>query len=101
MWNMQGMRELLRSNLRRSLQAMREIDRLATAWPVVCGSAMAGHGEVVGYKDEILYLEVSDAEWLQQMMSMQGQIAGELGRIAGVRVSAIHFQRKTMAGARG
>ena len=98
---MQGIRELLRGNLRRSLRAMREVDRLAAAWPVVCGVTMAAHGEVVGYEDGIVMLEASDAEWLQQMLSVQGQIAGELGRIAGVRVSAIHFEKKRTTGQRG
>jgi hypothetical protein len=91
---MEGMRELLRGNLRRSLQAMNETDRLAAAWPVVCGAAMAVHGEVVGYADGIVTLEISDDTWMRQIMSMQGQIGGELGRIAGVRVTGVHFERK-------
>jgi hypothetical protein len=94
---MEGMRELLRDNLRRSLQAMKETDRLAVAWPVVCGAAMAVHGEIVGYRDGIVSLDVSDSGWMQQMMSVQGQLSGELGRIAGVRVTGIHFERKKMA----
>ncbi|NYF78202.1 DciA family protein [Granulicella arctica] len=89
---MEGMRELLRGNLRRSLQAMQETDRLAAAWPVVCGVAMAVHGDVVGYHDGIVHVQVSDCGWMRQMMSMQGQIGGELGRIAGVRVTGIHFE---------
>jgi hypothetical protein len=28
------------------------------------------------------------------MMSMQGQLAGEMGRIAGVKLSGIHFEVK-------
>ena len=45
---MEGMRELLRGSLGRSLQAMRPEDKLAAAWPVACGKAMAERGEVVG-----------------------------------------------------
>ena len=37
---MEGMRGLLRGSLGRSLEAMQEVDRLAAAWPVACGSAM-------------------------------------------------------------
>ena len=92
---MQGMRELLRANLGRTLGAMGEIDRLVAAWPVVCGTTMAGHGEIVGYDDGHVHVEVSDADWLNQMMSMQRSIASELARIAGVRVIAIHFRKKT------
>jgi hypothetical protein len=95
---MEGMRELLRGQLRRSLQAMPETDRLAAAWPVVCGVAMAAHGEVFGYDQGVVHVQVSDGGWMHQMMSMQGQIAGELGRIAGVRVTAIHFEKKRFQG---
>jgi hypothetical protein len=71
---------------------MREEDRLAAAWPVACGSAMAGHGEVVGYADGLVRVAVTDKEWMQQMQSMSGVLQRELARIAGVAVSGIHFE---------
>ena len=91
---MEGMRDLLRGTLGRSLQAMRPEDRLAAAWPVACGKAMAERGAVVGYVDGEVWIEVQEGAWLQQMMSMQGQLAGQMGRIAGVKVSRIHFKVK-------
>jgi hypothetical protein len=42
---MERMRDVLRGSLGRSLRALPEEDRLAAAWPVACGSALAGHGE--------------------------------------------------------
>jgi hypothetical protein len=39
-------------------------------------------------------VEVADGAWLRQMMSMQGQLAGQMARIAGVKVSRIHFKIK-------
>lgn len=92
---MEGMRDLLKASLGRSLRALRVEDRLAAAWPVACGKAMAGHGAVLGFADGVVRVEVADGAWLRQMMSMRGQLAGELGRIAGVKVSAIHFEVKT------
>lgn len=91
---MEGMRDLLRGTLGRSLQAMRPEDKLAAAWPVACGKAMAERGTVVGYVDGEVSIEVQEGAWLQQMMSMQGQLAGQMGRIAGVKVSRIHFKVK-------
>jgi hypothetical protein len=91
---MEGMRNLLRGSLGRSLHGMREEDKLAAAWPVACGKAMADRGTVKGYVDGVIVVEVTDGAWLRQMMSMQGQLAGEMGRIAGVRVSGIHFEVK-------
>ena len=62
---MEGMRGILRGVLSRSLKAMPEEDRLAAAWPVACGAAMAGHGEVVGYDGGLVRVVVTDREWMQ------------------------------------
>jgi predicted nucleic acid-binding Zn ribbon protein len=91
---MEGMRDLLKGSLGRSLVALCEEDRLAAAWPVACGKALAGRGIVVGYADGVVRVQVEDGAWLQQLRSMRGQLAGEMARIAGVRVSEIHFERK-------
>ena len=91
---MEDMRALLRGSLGRSLQAMQPEDKLAAAWPVACGKAMAERGTVVGYVDGEVWIEVQEGAWLRQMMSMQGQLAGQMGRIAGVKVSRIHFKVK-------
>ena len=91
---MEGMRDLLKGSLGRSLKAMPPEDRLAAAWPVACGRAMADRGAVVGYVDGEVWVEVQDGAWLRQMMSMQGQLASQMARIAGVKVSKIHFKVK-------
>jgi len=91
---MEGMRDLLRGALSRSLSRLQAEDKLAAAWPVACGRALAGRGAVIGFADGLVYVEVNDGAWLRQMMSMQGQLAGEMGRIAGVEVRGIHFEVK-------
>src|ERR1700751_152482 len=45
---MQGVREVLRGSLGRSLRALPEEDRLAAAWVVACGPALAERAEVLG-----------------------------------------------------
>ena len=72
---------------------MSETDRLAAAWPIVCGTAMAAHGEVTGYQDGVVEIVAPDDRWRGQMFAMRQQIAGELARTAGVPVTAIHFER--------
>jgi predicted nucleic acid-binding Zn ribbon protein len=91
---MEGMRDLLKGALGLSLNGLNEVDRLAAAWPVSCGNAMAARGTVVGYEDGVVLVEVEDAAWLRQLMSMRRQLAGEMARIAGVRVTEIHFEMK-------
>jgi hypothetical protein len=91
---MEGIRGLLKNFLGQSLNSLRDEDRLAAAWPVACGKTMAARGTVVGYDDGVLRVEVENRAWLQQLMSMRGQLVGEMARIAGVRVSDIHFEMK-------
>ena len=88
---MEHMRDLLKRSLGRSLEALPVLDRLAAGWAVACGRAMAAHGEVTGYDGRMLRVEVRDAMWLEQMISMRGALAREVGRIAGVEVAGIHF----------
>ena len=92
--SLEVMRDLLKVSLRRSLAALSEEDRLAAAWPVVCGKAMAERGTVMGYVDGIVRVQVEDGAWLRQLVSMRVQLAGEMARIAGVKVSEIHFEGK-------
>jgi hypothetical protein len=92
--SLEGMRELLKGSLGRSLSALSDEDKLAAAWPVACGKALAGRGTITGYKDGVVLLEVEDGAWLRQLTSMRERLAAEIGRIAGVKVSEIHFERK-------
>ena len=94
---MEGMRGLLRGSLGRSLEALEAVDRLAAAWPVACGTAMASHGEIASYEDGVVRVVVSNKEWLQQMQSMSEVLWRELGKIAGVAVTGIHFEVKGSA----
>jgi Dna[CI] antecedent, DciA len=91
---MEGMRDLLKGTLGRSLSRLQAEDKLAAAWPVACGRALAEKGTVVGFADGVVHVEVTDGAWLRQMISMQGQLVGEMGRIAGVPVRGIHFEVK-------
>ena len=92
---MQGMRDVLRGALGRSLRELPDEDRLAAAWPVACGSALAGHGEV-GHLDRegVLHVKVVGKEWMQQFLSVRSALANDLGRIAGVKLVGIHFKSR-------
>lgn len=90
---MQGMRDMLRGTLARSLGPLPALDRLAAAWPVACGSALATHGEVAGYENGVVRIVVSSAEWMHPLSHMKPVLKSELARIAGVPVTAIHFEK--------
>jgi hypothetical protein len=91
---MEAMRELLRGSMGRSLRTMRDEDRLAAAWTIACGRAMAEHGAVVGYEGGVVRIEVSDPVWMRQMISLRGHLERDMARIAGLTVSGIHFELK-------
>ena len=91
---MEAMRDLLKKSLGRSLSSLSDDDKLAAAWPVACGKTMAERATVIGYDRGVLRVRVENRTWLQQFMSMREQLAGEMARIAGVRVSEIHFEMK-------
>jgi hypothetical protein len=97
---MEAMRDVLRASLGRSLRNIRDEDRLAAAWTVACGKAMAGHGTVIGYAAGVVQIEVEDAVWLRQMAALRSVLEREIAKIAGLRVTSIEFELKT-AGRKG
>ena len=86
------MRDVLRGTLSKSLRGIREEDRLAAAWTVACGCAMADRGRVVGYDAGVVRIEVADATWLRQMISLRSVLERDMGRIAGLPVNSIRFE---------
>ena len=91
---MEGMRELLRGSLARSLAGTGEEDRLAAAWTVACGRAMAERGVITDYRDGVVRVEVGDPVWLRQMQALRGTLEREVARISGVKVQSIDFAMK-------
>lgn len=88
---LEGMRDVLRGTLSRSLQAIPHADRLAAAWTVICGRALAGRGSVTGYSRGVVRIEVVDAVWVSQMLSMRGALAAQLAESSGLPVETIEF----------
>jgi hypothetical protein len=88
---MEAMRDVLRGTLGRSLRGISEEDRLAAAWTVACGCAMADRGRVVGYTGGVVRIEVADPTWLRQMISLRSVLEREMARISGLPVKGIDF----------
>ncbi len=87
------MRDILRDSLSRSLRELSDEDRLAAAWPVACGRALAEHGELLRLdEDRVLHVRVDGSAWMQQFLHMRSALSNDLGRIAGVRLQAIQFE---------
>jgi hypothetical protein len=92
---MQAMRDVLRGTLGRSLRTLSDEDRLAAAWAVACGPALAARAEVLGLDDEhVLHVRVLQAGWRDQFAQMRSMLTEELRKIAGVRLQTIHFEEE-------
>lgn len=89
---MQRMREVIRGSLARSLRLLSEEDRIASALPVVCGSALSGHCEVLHVDTErTLHIRVDSPEWLAPLLGMKEILQHDLQRVAGVSLAGVHF----------
>ncbi len=89
---MQRMRDILGSSLAKSLGPSASIeDRLAAAWPVACGTAIASRTRVAGFEKGVLRVGVAGPAWLAQMQTLRPRLAREVGRIAEVALADILF----------
>lgn len=99
---MQAMRDVLRGTLGRSLRTLSDEDRLAAAWVVACGPALAGRAEVMGLdEDRVLHVRVLQPGWRDQFAQMRTLLTEELRKIAGVKLQTIHFEGQGSTRVRG
>jgi len=90
---MEALRDVLRGTLRRSLRTLSDEDRLAAAWTVACGPALAARAEVIGLdEDLVLHVRILQPGWRDQFAQMRTMLTKDLRRIAGVRLQTIHFE---------
>lgn len=88
---MQSLRDILRSSLRTSLNGLTPLDRLATAWPVAAGHAIAERSTVARLEGTQAAVQVNDAAWLSELRANTPQLVTDLGRISGVPLTDILF----------
>lgn len=88
---MERMLDVARTALRGGLRSFSYQDRVSMAWVAVCGPVFAGRGTVIGYDEGVVSVEVTEGAWLQEMRNMSSHLEVELGRIAGIKVTKLHF----------
>jgi hypothetical protein len=74
-----------------SLRRVPPGDAPLLAWPLVCGSVVAGRTQAVEFSDSVLRVEVPDAGWKREMQSLAPRYLATLNRYAGQRVERIEF----------
>lgn len=88
---MDSIRSLLKSSLARGLQGLGEQDKLELAWVALCGPALAARSTVIGYDAGIVTVEVSERSWLEEIRNIDQNLAPQLERVAGLRVSRLNL----------
>jgi hypothetical protein len=74
-----------------SLRRVPPGDAPLLAWPLVCGSVVAGRAQAVEFSDAVLRVEVPDAGWKREMQSLAPRYLATLNRYAGQKVERIEF----------
>jgi Dna[CI] antecedent, DciA len=74
-----------------SLQRVPQADAPLLAWPLVCGSAVAGRTRALEFAEAVLRVEVPDAGWRREMQSLAPRYLATLNRYAGQKVERIEF----------
>lgn len=88
---MEVMRDVLRNSLGRSLASLSPRDRLATAWPIAAGHAIAERSTVTSLEEGAVTVTVADAGWQAQLGSIGTKLQTDLARISRVPLTAILF----------
>jgi len=61
------------------------------AWPLACGSAVSGKTRVLSFENGELVIEVPDAAWRVQLLSLAHEYLRQLGEITDGRVERLRF----------
>jgi predicted nucleic acid-binding Zn ribbon protein len=88
---MQAMRDILRTSLAKSLNALTPLDRLGAAWAVAAGHATASRTTVTAFHEGTVTVTVPDTAWQRQLEMIHGQLRGDLASISRMPVTDILF----------
>ncbi|MGA7048861.1 MAG: DciA family protein [Candidatus Sulfotelmatobacter sp.] len=82
-----GLEKIVVDSLRRVPQAEAPL----LAWPLVCGSVVAGRTQALEFSNSVLRVEVPDAGWKREMQSLAPRYLATLNRYAGQKVERVEF----------
>jgi predicted nucleic acid-binding Zn ribbon protein len=61
------------------------------AWPLACGSAVAGRTRALNFADGVLHVEVPDAGWRKELQTLAPRYLAVLNRYVAENVARIEF----------
>jgi Dna[CI] antecedent DciA-like protein len=66
-------------------------EAVVLAWPLACGSAVAGRTQAFAYQDGILRVRVPDRGWQSQLEDFSPQYKAKILALTGVSVERIRY----------
>jgi len=72
------------------LRKVPSADAVLLAWPMACGSAVAGRTKALEFSDGVLKVEVPDAAWRAELQNLAPRYVAALNRYA-KGVSRVEF----------
>ena len=81
-----------------SLRHLPAADAALSAWPMVCGSAVAERTRAESFADGILRVAVADAAWKRELQALAPRYVASMNRYVKQRVERIEFLIQPGAG---
>ena len=88
---MQSTRNDLNSIAARVLKDAPAEEAVVLAWPLACGSAVAGRTQAFAYQDGILRVRVPDRSWQSQLEDFSPHYKAKILGLTGLTVERIRY----------
>ena len=88
---MQSTRKDVNSLAARVLKDAPAEEAVVLAWPLACGSAVAGRTQAFSYQDGILRVRVPDRSWQSQLEDFSPHYKAKILSVTGISVECIRY----------
>jgi hypothetical protein len=88
---MQSARNDLNSLAARVLKDAPAEEAVVLAWPLACGSAVAGRTEALSYQNGILQIRVPDRSWQSQLEDFSPHYKAKILQLTGIKIERIRY----------
>lgn len=92
---MQSARPVLEKIVREALRLAPRQEAVVWAWPLICGSTVAGKTEAISCAGNRLRVLVPDETWRAQLQDFRGQYIAALEKLVGVKLDGIDLEVAT------
>src|SRR5262249_52585895 len=69
----------------------RSADGPLLAWPLTCGSAVAARTRAMSFREDVLWVEVPDAEWKAELAHLAPRYLAVINQYSATLVDRIEF----------